>query len=231
MLQSKMICRAAVAVLATGFAGAYVAAAPIVMDIGASTGNSNSLTGTTTAGSISYNSVWTGSVANLVQTDGTATTVGFDWVDFSAIAYINTIDTGTYPITGAVAATFPISTAATWWGAPAGPMTFKFTGLNPATQYNFTLYAGHPLGTESSFYSMTGANTVSGSIVSGNNLSNLLAINGVTPTAGGEISVAASDPSGNGFAINAVQLEAVVPEPASLGLLGLAGLTMMRRRK
>jgi hypothetical protein len=232
MFQSKLIRSATVALLAIGFASEYAAAAPIVMDISRGAGNSNNIAGTITAGSITYNGVWTGSVANLSETDGTPTTIGFSWVDFSALAYINTIDTNTYPITTGVTDVFPIEAAASWWGAPNNPLTFKFTGLNPASQYDFTFYAGHPLGTDTTAFTLTGANVVAGSIVSGDNLSNLLAINGVTPTAGGEITVvgAAGTPNA-GFAINAVQISAVIPEPATLGLLGLGGLLMGRRRR
>jgi hypothetical protein len=232
MLQCKWIRNAAIAALAIGFIGDYAAAAPIVMDISRSAGNSNNIAGTITSGSITYNGVWTGSVANLTETDGTPTTIGFSWVDFAALQYINNIDTNTYPITSGVTDVFPLTAAASWWGAPNNPLIFKFTGLNPALQYDFTFYAGHPLGTDKTAFTLTGANVVGGSIVSGNNLSNLLSINGVTPTAGGEITVSGGAGIANqGFAINAVQINAVVPEPATLGLIGLGGLLLGRRRK
>lgn len=215
MLQSKTI-KAAIAVLVTGFAGAHAVAAPIVLDIGAGAGNATNVAGTTTVGPIAYNTVWVGSVANLVDTDGTATPYGFSWVDYSGVAWLSSVGSD---ITGDAAALFPQGAAKSFFGGPTA-LTYKFTGLDTATQYKFTFYSS-----DVTTFTVTGANVVTGSLTTSSNLSEVLTLSGITPTAAGEISIAYV-----GLA-NAVQMDAVVPEPASLGLLGLSGLALLRRRK
>lgn len=234
MSRSKMICGAAIAALATVGAGtmqtanaAYITGAPIVVDVGG--GGAAYQTGTTSVGDISFNGTWTGTASNLVKTDGMFSDASFTMFALPQPGgfVLNTAGSGLV-ISGDVAATFPDLPARTFFGTWSGALGVSFSGLDPATAYNVDIYGGQLSGNAGAWvgnYS-AGSNNVAGVLDSTDNTSNLLRLGNVMPDASGVLLIQVT----TGI-IGAMQLTPVVPEPASLGLLGLAGLAMMRRRK
>lgn len=118
-----------------------------------------------------------------------------------------------------------------------GPFTYTFAGLDPLTEYTFTIFGAMALSDGSgedqiTEYSLTnGVSTDTDSIIVLGNSLGLVVLSGRT-LAGGMLDLTFSVGGDNDWAsINAVRID-VVPELASLALLGLGGtLMLMRRRK
>lgn len=205
---------------------------PIMIDIGGSGSGVNTKT-TLGGNNIRFNSTWTNSLTDLTAEDGNATDYGFQWVSFNGIAYLNSIQAGT-SLSGAAAAMFTDSAAKSYWGAPSGSSNkfiFKLTGLDKNLQYALDFFAGHEGGTDVTRFLIEGLTSTTGDLQSGSNLSNILAISGITPDANGVITVTVSAaPGSDSFFFNAMQLNEV-PEPASLGLIAAGGALLLRRRK
>ena len=124
--------------------------------------------------------------------------------------------------------------------------TIVFSDLNPTTTYNLELY-GTRDNTEirTTLYTATGGTGVpqtatlqtSGAGAGANgatgNNNTIVALNGLTPTAAGLLSLTVQTNNGTFGYIGSAALTdtSAVPEPASLGLLGLGGLSLIRRRR
>lgn len=209
-------------------------AAPIIVDVGGTAGwnRKDTLNGQ----DIRINGTWTNNMSALVGTDGTSSNYGFNWVSYSP-QYLNSSAAG-FP-SGAVATMFPDDAARNYWGAPATSggtalsFVFQLTGLTPGTLYLLDLYGGHAGGTDVTRFTAVGANTIWGDLTTGNNSSNILALTGLLPDANGKLTVTVNAaPGSSAFFFNSFQLnEVAVPEPASLGLLAVGALALIRRRK
>ncbi len=95
---------------------------------------------------------------------------------------------------------------------------FKLTGLNPARQYSLTFYASRTgVGdNRSTGYTVDGVNSGFAELNAANNVDNTATAAGITPTAGGEITISiaptASNNNGNHFTyLGALRLSAYVP--------------------
>lgn len=210
-------------------------AAPIIVDLGCNPDSGGTNRKSTLGGnSIRDNGLWAGTLSNLVGTDGTASDYGFQWVTISSAIFGNTISSST-ALSGKAASIFPDSDARNSWGSfdPSTSFTFKLTGLKVGTQYVLDLFGGHEGGTDVTRYVATGLNSLTGDLLTGNNTSNVLTLSGILPNASGEISVTYSAAPGSSLMyLNAIRLnEVAVPEPASLGLLSLGALAILRRHR
>ncbi|MEQ9460909.1 MAG: PEP-CTERM sorting domain-containing protein [Phycisphaeraceae bacterium] len=113
----------------------------------------------------------------------------------------------------------------------------KLFNLDPNSTYNFTFF-GSRMGVSDirdASYTVTGTNSLNGVLNASNNESEVLRLNGIAPDGNNEIfiGVAPGPNNSNGvgfYYINLVQVDRVIPEPASVGLLGLGGLALLRRR-
>lgn len=129
-------------------------------------------------------------------------------------------------------------------GSTTRPLaTLTFSGLDGsgATSYDFTFFASRMGGNaiRETEYSVAGSNNGVAYLDAANNVSNVALVSGITPTAAGEITVSmTAGPNNSGTAevfyyLGILQLEssAVIPEPTTLGLMSLAGVFALARRR
>jgi len=122
-------------------------------------------------------------------------------------------------------------------GAPRALVEYTIAGLNPALTYDFTFYASRGTVTDNreSQYDVVGANAGQALLDAGNNVSNIAQALGIAPTAGGNITLTIqkgpNNTNGSGFFYLGGLDVTSVPEPASLGLMGLGGLLITARRR
>lgn len=112
----------------------------------------------------------------------------------------------------------------------------RLSGLDPGTAYNFTFFSARNGVNDNreTMFTVSGANTLSGVAVTSNNDTEVLRIMGVTPTAGGDISVGVQAGPGNDnnngfFYVNLMQVD-TIPEPTGAVLALAAGLLASFRR-
>lgn len=115
----------------------------------------------------------------------------------------------------------------------ANVATYTFTGLTESA-YNFTTFSSRNAGdARPTLISVSGSGLPQTAQPSGPvNNSDVLVFNSATPVAGVvTLSFNGTNTTGNQFGyLNAIKID-VVPEPASLALVGLGGLCMLTRRK
>lgn len=118
-------------------------------------------------------------------------------------------------------------------GGPRALVEYTIAGLNPASTYDFTYYASRGTVSDNREASYDANGTVA-LLDAGNNVSNIAQSLGVAPTAGGVITLTIqagpNNTNSQGFFYLGGMDITEVPEPASLTLLGLGGLAMLRRR-
>jgi hypothetical protein len=124
---------------------------------------------------------------------------------------------------------------------PLATLTFSGLDGSGATSYDFTFFASRSGGTaiRETEYSVAGLNNGVAYLDAANNLSNVALVNGITPTAAGEIVVSlTAGPNNLGtpekfYYLGAMQLQsnAVIPEPATIGLMSLAGVFALAFRR
>lgn len=205
--------------------------APIIFDFACAPDSGGTNRKATLNGvAIRDNGLWWGSASNLVSTDGTASDYGFQGVTVPNNFWGNSTAAGF--VSGKAASIFPEGDARSFW-ASADPSTsgvFKLTGLTVGTPYVIDLYGGHEGGTDVTRYVASGSNSLTGDLLTGNNSSNVLTLSGILPNASGEISVTYSAaPGSSSMYLNAFQINEV-PEPASLSVLALGAMMLLRRR-
>ncbi len=176
-----------------------------------------SYAGTTWNGSkYAYSGDWTGPLNNLLDSEGNAAGVGFTMAGFGGVA-------------------------ADWSGTPVmlkggfytfTSMTLTIKGLSAAGQYDLYLAGNANNGNSTTFtigsVSQATSATSNDSWVLGDNY---VQFTNLTPSAQGEISVVMTGAGKGVPVINGFQLANAVPEPASLGLIGLSGLLFLRRKR
>jgi hypothetical protein len=96
--------------------------------------------------------------------------------------------------------------------------SFKLTGLNPARQYSLTFYASRTGVSDNreTGYTVVGANTGFAALNAANNINNTAKVEGLTPTAAGEITIAIAPTANNNNAyhftyLGAMRLSSYVP--------------------
>ncbi len=113
-------------------------------------------------------------------------------------------------------------------------VTYSFSGLDADEQYNFTVYASasEPI-YGSSWEGGGGSVTLASTAVDIRNIGSEAGAIGTfvatTDSSGSLVLTASSEPSNHAVLVNAMILS-VVPEPSSLGLLGLGTMMFIRRR-
>lgn len=127
----------------------------------------------------------------------------------------------------------------TWQGAAVEGITLTLNGLSQSQTYDLFFFASRTNSSDNreTLYSVTGSTTASTTLNVANNTGTVASVLGISPDANNQIVINLSKgPNNNneyGFYYLGV-LEIVgspIPEPASLSLLGLGGLAMLRRRR
>jgi hypothetical protein len=133
--------------------------------------------------------------------------------------------------------------AAAFGNNPLTPMgTVVFGGLDAsgATAYDFTFFASRTGVTDNreALYSLSGANSGSTTLNASANTSQVATAAGIIPNGAGVITLNVSPGTNNNSAsqfyyLGAVRLESspAIPEPTSLVIAGLAGATLLYRRR
>lgn len=123
---------------------------------------------------------------------------------------------------------------------PKGTVLFGGLDGSGATAYDFTMFASRTgaANIRDALYTATGANNGSGVLNASNNTSNVVTISGIIPNAMGQITLTAEPgPNNNSteqfYYLGAVRLVSspAIPEPTSLAIAGLAGATLLFRRR
>lgn len=145
-------------------------------------------------------------------------------------------DAAAYPVSATDDYFFGHTTA--FAGADPNPLgQFKLFGLDPTKTYNFTFFASRQTvgDIRDASYAITGGNNGSGVLNASNNNTEVLKINGIVPDGSNEIFVdvtpGPNNNNSNGFYYIGLMQVDIVPEPASLSLLGAAGLAVLGRRR
>lgn len=181
---------------------------------------------------IAYNRIRAaGTVTDLKWKDGASSGISMTWVSGSAGA-VNTNDASL--MTSELSAMFPDVAARDFIGTngTAASLVWRIDGLDDGMKYSFDILSSRTgTGNRNSLFIMQGVNTVQGEINAAGN-SQLLSIDGVVPSNGSILLTLRAGTGNTGFTyFNSFEMTAVpVPEPASAGLLALAGVVMLRRR-
>ena len=186
------------AVLSALFAGA-VSAQQVRIDFGSSSGITRSSAGQNW---VNVTNPYSDNRINLVNY---STGAQLPWTiavsnDFGGTVSGSSV--GTQPLTGAAATLFPATAAndgfRTYSGYSSGQFTLR--NLDPNLNYSFNLFASASASASTNLtglYSMSGANTVTGTLNATNNRSNLLSFSNIRPDANRQIKLRIDDGAGN----------------------------------
>jgi hypothetical protein len=186
-------------------------------------------------------------LANTIDSTGASTGIGLSVSGFFPGGNPNGAGTGGTSLSGAAAATFVASSAvdnvfthvAAFGNQATNPKGFVvLSGLNDSKAYDFTIFASR-VGVgdnRETKYTVTGSNSAITYLNAANNTSNLTAVTGIYPTAGSitiNVEKGPNNSNGTGFAyLGAMRMDyAAVPEPTTLGLMGLSSLGLIFRRR
>ncbi len=179
-------------------------------------------------------------IANSIDDMGAMTGIGLEVYD---LFYSNYNPNGTQSPTGDAAVFDAQATrdslfgcTGEWYGTAQPTGGFLLTGLNPGMTYEFTFFAsrGNVSDNREAQYDVIGLNSGTDLLDSANNVSEVAFVGGIMPNASGEITINVSPgPNNNNslgfYYIGAIKMD-VVPEPASLALLLIGGVAVLRRR-
>ncbi|HEX9514000.1 MAG TPA: fibronectin type III domain-containing protein [Puia sp.] len=138
-------------------------------------------------------------VANLKDNNGNTTTEGVTLVTAWDLAYATGMNTGNN------SGIFPDNVLKNFYaGSTSNPYTFKVTGLNSNKKYALVFYAGYPwTSSDKTAYGALVANYTVGtqtvSLDAANNTANTVQLAGLSPDAGGNITVTVSRPAGSAY--------------------------------
>ncbi|MGD8453814.1 MAG: PEP-CTERM sorting domain-containing protein [Phycisphaerae bacterium] len=180
-------------------------------------------------------------IADCVNDSGAYTGIGLTVYDAFYTTSAN--NNGTQSPTGDAAIFDPQATRDSlygctqpWYEQVQPTAGFRLTGLDPALTYDFTIFASRMGSSDNreAQYDITGMNAGSAVLESVGNTSNVVVISGISPTPTGEITVDVQPgPNNNNsygfYYLGAMKMD-VVPEPATLTLLLLGGVAVLRRR-
>lgn len=236
----RMICFALTAVLASGTS---LQAATLFYDFGDGAANR------TTPGN--YNNIIVSNPATLSIADSVDSTGASTGISIEASGFFAGSNQSGPGVAGGDAAAIFESTAyvdnafghtGTFGTNPLTPMgTVTLGGLDGsgATTYDFTIFASRTGATDNreTKYDFAGANSGVAYLDTANNLSEVVNVNGIVPTAGGVITLQVSPGPNNtnssGFYyLGAMRVVSnVIPEPASIGLMCVAACGLLTTRR
>lgn len=177
----------------------------------------------------------TGQLLNLVTTDNSVTSVGLMMISrFNGANENGTLTSTLYPSDATRDSLF--GNTELFSGSANIFPSFKLTGLNPATAYNFTFYASRTGATDNreTGYTLTGGNTGFAALNASANENNFVTAFGINPSASGEITIAIAPTANNvnqyHFTYLGVMQVQAVPEPSVFALLAGGGLLLLCRR-
>lgn len=203
---------------------------PYVVSFSNSSASSNMVIGTTADGNktLAYNHLYQGSVANMNNMNAIAGTI-------SIAVKSGTVrtDTGISNPGAKVSAMFPTSAiSGSFYCLANSPLVFNITGLNDNELYTFDIFgASNSQLAGTTGYLVEGLNYQYGELYVAHNTNNILTLENIR-SVNGIVTLTMSVESGMVAYLNALRITDVstVPEPASISLLGLGAMGLLRRR-
>ncbi len=179
---------------------------------------------------------WSLAIGNPTGNDSTPSQIGFN----------NPNSDGTTSPTGDAASRYYPASAtrdsgygntATFDRGTVPAVLLTLSNLSPAETYDFYFFASRMNVSDNreTAYQVTGGTTSTTYLNAANNTGNIVAVSGMTPDANNQISITVSPGSNNNngskFYYLGVLEIASVPEPTSMGVLGLGAMALLRRHR
>ncbi len=240
--------------MAMGVAMSESDAAPIVVDFGqGGTGYQTGAVLNGTGATITYNRLEVGSLTSSFSgaNPGTPSLQDIGGVS-TGVTLTKSTDTGSNnngigadinsgSLTSTANAIFPdvvgrtfTFTDSTGGLSKSGPITYTFGNLNLNSAYTFELLSARATGgSRPTQFTVAGLNSGTGSVNSAGNTGALVTISDISPALNGTITLTydrLGTDSAYGY-LNGARITEVVPEPVSMGLLGLGGVALLGRRR
>lgn len=183
-------------------------------------------------------------VTNLKDTGGNSTGIDISSAGFHAGANTNgtTNPTGAAAIFSGISVNSSYGNTAVWQSTINPTATVTLSGLSSGNTYDLVFFGSRtgitaPVDNRETEYAVVGGSSETVYLNASNNTSQIASVLAMTPDASNKIVINMKPGPNNTnsygfFYLSAMQVTVTaVPEPASMGVLGLAGLALIRRRR